>query len=213
MKKMCYLLSVMMSCIMQPVYADAVCVDDGDTLRCGAGTLESIDYKGDVILEGTTVLNNVKTIGDLTANNAMLNHVNTVGDVNLQNVTISGNVSFVGDAHVRHSRLESTVKIVGDTDFDASECRSDLMLVGDVIATNSLFRGSITISTYSSQFSHSMLNTLNIKKQSRDIKQTIYLKDSSTANTIHFQGNKGVVELSAGSSVKGQVTGGTVVEQ
>ncbi|MDR3478992.1 MAG: hypothetical protein P4M14_13300 [Gammaproteobacteria bacterium] len=213
MKKYYYVLWAIVMAVTTCAFAQAACVDEGDTLRCGVGVLQSIDYKGNVVLDGTTILDELKVMGDFTAKNAIMNHIDIVGDVTMVNSVLNGNVMIVGDVRSRGSQFESGTKIVGDADFDFCEFHTDTVLVGDLNASQTLFRGPLSISTNASYLTHSVMNELTIKKQNTNEQPIIYLKEGSVANVIHFPGGKGLVELSGGSHVLDKVIGGKTSSQ
>jgi hypothetical protein len=212
-KKSCYLFFIIVLVMVSRAFASASCIDEGTTLRCHGGIVESIDYRGDVVLDGTTVLDKIKTMGDLTAKNATMNRINIVGDVTTVNSVISGNAIIVGSIRSRATKFDSPVRIVGDADFDFCEFHTDVMLVGDVNASQTWFRGSVVLGTYASYFTHVSLNDLTVKKQSRDVQQIIYLKEGTGVDVVTFTSGRGLIELSGGSRVTGKVVGAKINNQ
>jgi len=207
-KKFLYLSLILLSTSTQ---AASVCSRQDGEMHCGAGTVESIDYTGDVILDGTTITGRLKTLGDLTAKNANINHINIIGDADISGSQIIGSTIVVGDIHSKKTKFNDTVKITGDSQFSDCEFQANSTFIGDMATAQTYFRADVTLSTLRSQFTHSMLKDIVVKKQDPNVKQVIDLRDRSLASNIKFSSNKGIVELSDGSSIQGSVTGGKTI--
>lgn len=210
--KKCYAFFIAMALAVN-VFADSVCTDHDGNLRCSVGAIDSIDYTGDVFIDGTSILEQLKTVGELHAKNVNFNNINIIGDSDISNSTISGHSQFIGDFQGKSVKFGEATKIVGDLNCDDCQFNAAMTLVGDLQTNNSTFEGLVSLSTYTSHFKHSTLNELIVKKQSRDVDQIIYLDEGSSVMNITFDSNRGIVELSGGSVLKGKVSGGKVVNK
>ena len=194
-----------------PAFANPICADQYGNLRCTQGEIETIDYKGDVFLRGTSVTEKLKTVGDLDTRNAHLNHINIVGDTQSIDTTIAGNAQIIGDLEGKNTQFNGAIKIIGDTYCESCEFNGDTIFVGDVDSSYTKFNGQVVISTYASRFSHTTLGDITVKKQESNDEQILFLQEGTIARNIIFIGNHGVVELSSGAILQGKVTGGRVV--
>jgi len=210
--KKCYAF-IMAMILAANVFAESVCSDHDGNLHCSVGAIDSIDYTGDVFVDGTTILEQLKTVGDLHAKNVNFNNINIIGNADITNSTISGYSQIIGDFQGKYTKFNDAVKIVGDVMCDECQFNAAASLVGDLQVNNSTFQGLISLSTYASHFSHSNLNELVVKKQNRDAEQVIYLEQGSSVVNITFASNRGVVELSGGSVLRGKISGGKIVNK
>jgi hypothetical protein len=210
------------------VLADNVCQKNYANLRCGSGIVESIDFRGFVDIEGTTVSNSVNVSGNLDATNAHLNRIHVrgnayltsstatdsmevTGNVHANDVNILGSTDVVGNFNGSHTIFQSKAKIVGKTDCKVCTFKANATFVGELYARNSDFLGNLLLSTNNSEFYRSKTGDITVKKPSEGQDQTITLKENSIANNITFESGTGLVILMGNSKVKGSVQGGKII--
>jgi hypothetical protein len=179
-------------------------------------------------IDGTTVSKSLDVLGNVDAQKAQINHIRILGNAYLDTTTatslmdVTGNVrasdftivgpaTVVGYFHGKQATFNSTAHIVGTLVCENCIFNDDATLIGDIKASNTKFLRNILLNANKSQFYHSSVNDIAVKKPSDNQDQTIELSDSSIVNNIIFESGKGVVILNGGSKITGSVKGGKVI--
>lgn len=209
-------------------FADSVCSDKHGTLRCGSGSIDNVDYRGYVNIDGTAILNKLNINGDVDIQNAQVNQFYVRGGSRISKTNIKGSFEVVGNAHAKNSEFINNAKIVGDLYgnsliFDSQvnlvgtiECqdcifKNSSIMIGDINITNSQFVKPLLLNAKNSSFSNSKINDISVKKPSQDEVQIIHLNENTEAQNIRFENQKGIVVLQGGSKIFGKLEGGKIV--
>lgn len=211
--------------------ADNVCQKKYANLRCGSGMVESIDFRGFVDIDGTTVSNSVNVTGNLDATNAHLNRIHVkgntyltastatdfmevTGNVHANDVNIVGNTNVVGNFNGSHTIFQSETRVVGNIDCKVCIFKANTTFVGEVNARNSDFLRDLMLNANHADFHNSKIGgDIMVKKPSDGQDQTITLSENSIVNNIVFESGRGIVVLVDTSKVKGSVRGGKIIRK
>lgn len=204
-----------------------ICTDKYGVMRCSSGTIDSINYRGIVDLDRTTVNGIYKVLGNSDIQNSHLNDVYVRGSVHINRTDIRKEMEIIGNTHANNVEILGSTKVVGDffgTDTvmsslanligtikcDHCKFKNDAALFGDVDISNTEVMGLTILNAKTSSFSASKLNNITVKKPSRDEEQIVQLKDSTIVHNIYFENHKGFVVLSGKSKITGTVDGGKI---
>lgn len=209
-------------------WADSVCHSKHGILRCGIGTVQTIDYNGYANLEGTTVSGMLRVEGNADIHNAQLHQMfgrglmhltkttiadtlEVVGTVEANEVELLGPNKIVGDFYGNHVTLATTAKMIGTVDCQFCIFKNDVWLVGDITVAHSEFLGAITLNAKTSIFSYTKMHNILVKKSSDNEEQVIQLQEGSSVHDIIFESQTGKVMLSKHAQLTGTVQGGKII--
>ncbi len=116
------------------LFAEPTRVDGGGSF--GKVTLESVDGTGLVKLNGTTVLEGVRTLGCLISQNSEIGSLDVMGEVNLTGTIVKHGGSIMGSIQTIHSDIKGPITILSQKSIFASS-----KLVGITIKQDGGFKG------------------------------------------------------------------------
>ena len=134
--------------------------------------------------------------------------LNAHGSAHLDHTRIEGTSSIHGYLHATHAHLDK-LKVHGTALLDHCLVNQTTNVFGYLSAAGTQFKQPITLHGNTSNFNHSLINSLNIITPTKQTPQ-VWLKDhSEIAGNINFRHKKGIVFLDKTSLIHGKIIGGT----
>lgn len=211
-KKRHYVLALLaVGALNGTVFADEVCKMKGSTLSCGAGQLESILNVGSISLQGTTVAGSTDESGSFKAKNAHLVDVSIAGTTELTQSEVSGLLQITGTTKFTSNQFLQPVKVTGHLTSEMDNFAQSVQVAGQIDAQGSVFSGDLRTSSNEISLSHVEANNIEVLPGSSTHKQSLYLRDEAMIHgNINFTGGKGLVFITSGAQVEGEITGAEV---
>lgn len=232
MKKISTLFCYLMITSTQTVFAEnSICQSNNGVMRCGPGTVNELNYRGYVDIDGTTITDYFDVLGQVDADNAYINrfhvrgqtqlrktNITTLmevnGDVRANDIVVSSPMTIIGSLYAGHGTFASSVNLTGTIHCDTCLFNDKTFIVGNIKINNSEFAREITMTISNAFFSNSKLKDIHVMPTNdNNEEQAIYLKENTLAQNIKFDSGKGVVFVSNGSRIMGTVTGGKIINQ
>ena len=191
--------------------AEDICKVKGSVLSCGTGELETLLNVGSINLQGTTVIGETNVSGSFKAKGAHLVDVSITGTTELTQSDFTGLVQVTGTTKMTENHFSQPVKITGHLTSELDNFGQSVQVAGIIDATGSVFSGDLKTSSNDINFSHVEANNLEILPGSSTHKQSLYLRDDSQIHgNINFAGGNGLVFITTGAKVDGEITGAEV---
>lgn len=152
--------------------------------------------------------------GLTTVGRQVLPRLNAYGMVNLNGTTINGGTVINGTLHMIGSILKGTLNMNGT--IQANECQIDGLATinGMLEAQKTTFNGGISISSDKITFNESSVKGDITVRKSHQRHQVMVLSNSSViSGNVVFEAGQGIIQLSGGSRIEGQVRGAVVESQ
>jgi cytoskeletal protein CcmA (bactofilin family) len=228
MKKFTIMLFVLSLIRCTNVFAENVCQQTLSVLYCREGTVDNIDFVGNVNLDKTTVTHATNIRGILNGANAIFGTLDTrgatvltaskvnqslmaKGQVNASDLLIGGSARIVGNLDGRDLTIKSVAIIDGDIICKGCTFESQAYFKGDVEIINSEFNSNLELIALKSSFKNTKLKNVVVNIAKEDKPQTIILEGGSSVDNINFVNHKGTVYLRGNSRIIGAVTGGEIL--
>jgi hypothetical protein len=210
-------------------YSGDVCNQVFGSLHCGKGEVDVIDFRGLVLIDGTTVTRSVKVLGSTTASNARLNDTEIMGNSAFEYITATGkfnltgslaaeDITIYGEANINGAmaatrcKFLSDSKLIGDTALNSCIFKGNSTLIGQFKIENTQFEKNITINTRKSKFSNSRVNDIEVLAPKDGQEQLIVLSNNSLVHKITFESGRGKVMVKSHASVS-SVDGGQIIRK
>lgn len=160
--------------------------------------LDSISIAGPASLEGVTVRDTTSVMGPAKMRDSNLNTLSISGPLNARKVTLK---TLTANGPVRFERVTVDGKVT---------------INGSLNAEESNFKDSISIAADKIIFDHSMAENIQVRKNSSWLEKpqrVILTNKTIVKGDITFEAGNGIVVLSKGAALKGEVKGGKIVER
>lgn len=182
-------------------------------MRCGAGSIPSLDSKISASVEGTTVSGLTEVQGHFKALNAKLGSVLVHGAASLAKSTVQHNLTVDGVLTLYQVHVAGDLSVNGSTTVSHSQIKGSSHFNGTFNADNAQFAGPLFADTATITFEHTRASDITVGKGFSMIpfyRPKIHIDNHSTVTgNITFTGGKnGIVYVSANSHFTGKVISG-----
>lgn len=196
------------------VFADEVCKQKGTILSCEAGTVDQIINTGGVRLKGTQVTNQVLVTGSFKAENAKLNEATITGSTEMNLSDVSNNMQVTGSTKSIDSKYHGPFVVTGKFSSVNDTFEQPVSITGQLDSESTTYKDKLSVTAKEIGFvGVNAADVIIHQSSSTNPKQSLYLRENTqiTGNII-FEGGNGMVFLSGGSAVAGEIRGAEVYQ-